>query len=84
MSPTFVLRAIAASLAAAWSMASVAATTPVPAAEAASAASAPRAARVSPYVRAARQHAQEASAPAVKVNPLMRRRPRAPTSARNG
>jgi hypothetical protein len=38
----------------------------------------------SPYVRAARQHAQEASAPAVKVNPLMQHRPRVPASLRNG
>jgi hypothetical protein len=84
MTRTWISRANGALLAAALSMASVAASAPLLAADAASAASTPRAARVSPYVRAARQHAQEASAPAVKVNPLMRHRPRVPTSMRGG
>ena len=78
-------RALVGMLAMAWILAAGAASLPpVAVAGSASAASAPRSARVSPYVRAARQRAQEASAPAPKVNPLMQHRPRMPTSMRRG
>ncbi|HEY8973157.1 MAG TPA: hypothetical protein VIN75_02990 [Burkholderiaceae bacterium] len=62
-----------------------AASLPATAAEAASAASAPQVRRGSPYARAARQHAMEASATATpKVNPLIQHRPRLPASMRHG
>jgi len=59
---------------------------PAPLAPAAPAASAPahRVPHLSPYVLAARQHAQEASAPAQKMNPLVQHRPRLPSSLRRG
>jgi hypothetical protein len=72
-------RALAAVLAASSTLAAVAGTA-APAA-AASAASAPH---VSPYIRAARAHAQEASGPVTKLNPLMAHRPRVPNSLRGG
>jgi hypothetical protein len=77
---------VASLLAAAWmSSAGAAATSALAVPGAASAASAPQARHGSPYVRAARQRALEASASAApKVNPLVQHRPRMPTSRRSG
>ena len=82
MSPGCMAKALAGVAAMMSTMATVAASSPAAAmAPAASAASAPH---VSPYIRAAQQRAREASAAAVKVNPLMQHRPRVPGSKRNG
>jgi hypothetical protein len=56
--------------------------TAVPAPSAKPAAAAPSAPRVSPYVLAARLHAQEAASAPQPVNPLMLHRPRVPRARR--
>jgi hypothetical protein len=78
MNRTRMARTLASLAAAASTIASAAGPAPAPSA---SAASAPH---VSPYIRAARQHAQQASGPALKVNLLVQHRPRMPASTRNG
>ena len=72
------------SAASVWPLDAVRAQAASPTPGATPAASAAPVRRVSPYVLAARRHAQEAASAPLKVNPLMSHRPRTPRATGRG